>query len=206
MTSAIKIENHALIINGIQAQELPQLAQPAVVRVWSVPAEYRDSGYFVGIQQAGLPPEIPGCADIEAELVATLDLPAHDSALASQARAERLVQLNEDADALLSQLDESYPDREVLTWDQQVKEADALQDSPDAVTPLLASLAQYRGVDLELLALKVLEKSALYKVASGQIMGARQWVEQSLQAAQTHEEVIEVPTIRHRLAAIQGGL
>jgi hypothetical protein len=49
----------------------------------------------------------------------------------------------------------------------------------------------------------VLQKSYQYKVASGQIMGARQWVEQQLEAAETHEAVLAVPSLAERLQAMQ---
>lgn len=199
------IENHVLYANGNKVQDLPRLAKPATVSVWAVPTDYRENGFFVDVATPDTPVSIPACASSDAVKVATLELAADDGAMAAEARAERLDQVNADADALLSMLDATYPEREVLTWDQQVKEAEALQADPEAVTPLLSALADYRDIDLQELADKVLQKSYQYKVASGQIMGARQWVEQQLEAAATHEEVLAVPTLAARIQQLQEG-
>lgn len=199
------IENHILYANGNKVQDLPRLAKPATVSVWAVPTDYRENGFFVDVATPDTPVSIPACASSDAVKVATLELAADDGAMAAEAQAERLDQVNADADALLSMLDATYPEREVLTWDQQVKEAEALQADPEAVTPLLSALADYRDIDLQELAAKVLQKSYQYKVASGQIMGARQWVEQQLEAAATHEEVLAVPTLAARIQQLQEG-
>lgn len=201
----ITIENHVLYANGVKVQDLPKLAKAAAVSVWAVPTDYRENGFFVDVATPDTPVSIPACASSDAVKVATLELAADDGAMAAEARAERLDQVNADADALLSMLDATYPEREVLTWDQQVKEAEALQADPEAVTPLLSSLADYRDIDLQELAAKVLQKSYQYKVASGQIMGARQWVEQQLEAAETHEAVLAVPTLAARIQQLQEG-
>lgn len=199
----ITIENRALLIDGVQIKELPRLARPASVTVWSVPTDYMSDGYYIDVTPRGLTQSVPACDSSQTVLLDVLELEADETAMADEARAERLAQVNEEANELLSQLDAAYPDREVLTWDQQVKEAEARQADAQASVPLLAALAQYRAIDVDLLAAKVLEKSMLYKVASGQIMGARQWVEQELEAAQTHEEVLQVPTVTERYAAAQ---
>lgn len=201
--TAITIENHALLADGVQIEELPRLSRPATVTVWGVPSDYMPSGYFVDVTVNGGIPSMPACDSALASKLAVLQLEADDAALANEARHERLAQANIEADKLLSQLDATYPEREVLTWDQQVKEAEALQADAEAAVPLLASLAQYRDIDVTVLATKVLEKSLMYKVASGQIMGARQWVEQSLEAAETHEEVLSIPTVAQRYADVQ---
>lgn len=201
----ITIENHTLYANGTKVQDLPKLAKPAVVSVWAVPTDYQPNGFYVDVTPDGKPASIPACASSDATRLTTLGLPADDGAMADEARIERQTQVNADADALLSMLDATYPDREVLTWDQQVKEAEALQADPQATAPLLSALAQSREVDLVELAGKVLQKSYQYKVASGHIMGARQWVEQELENAVAHEDVLAVPTLAERLATQQGG-
>lgn len=199
----ITIENHALFVDGVQIKELPRLARPASVTVWSVPTDYMSDGYYIDVTPRGLTQSVPACDSSQTVLLDVLELEADESAMADEARAERLAQVNEEANELLHQLDAAYPDREVLTWDQQVKEAESRQADGQAIVPLLSALAQYRAIDVDLLAAKVLEKSMLYKVASGQIMGARQWVEQELEAAQTHEDVLQVPTVAERYAAAQ---
>ena len=201
----ITIENHRLNVNGEYLQELPRLSRPATVTIWSVPTDYMENGLYVDVTPHGEPQSVPACDSLQAGLLDVLELEADEGAIADEAKAERLEQAKTEANELLSQLDSEYPDREVLTWDQQVKEAEARQADADAVVPLLSALAQFREIDVDLLALKVLEKSMLYKVASGQIMGARQWVEQALESAQTHEEVLQVPTVTERYIAAQSG-
>lgn len=201
----ITIENHVLYANGNKVQDLPRLAKPATVSVWAVPTDYRENGFFVDVATPDTPASIPACASSATAKVATLELAADDGAMAAEARAEKLSQANADADRLLSALDATYPGREVLTWDQQVKEAEALKADPDASVPLLTALSEFRDIDVDLLAAKVLQKSYQYKVASGQIMGARQWVEQQLEAAATHEEVLAVPTLAARIQQLQEG-
>lgn len=201
----ITIENHSLIVDGQPFQELPRIAHPATVTVWSVPTDYIESGLYVDVTANGEPQSVPACDSLQTVLLDVLELEADEGAIADEAKTERLEQAKTEANELLSQLDSEYPDREVLTWDQQVKEAEARQADAAAVVPLLSALAQFREIDVDLLALKVLEKSTLYKVASGQIMGARQWVEQALESAQTHEEVLQVPTVTERYIAAQSG-
>lgn len=200
----VQIVDHALIINEEEVEQLPRLSTPARVDVWSVPTLYRENGYFVSTSTAGQPRLLPACAAEDAEHIASLTLDPDPESMANDARAEKLRQANEKADELLAVLDAAYPEREVLTWDQQVKEAEALMADSDAETPLLQSLALSRNIDVQDLASRVLVKSSLYKQASGSIMGARQWVEDRLGEAQTHEEVLSVPTISERLADLAG--
>lgn len=200
----VQIIDHILTIGGVEVAQLPRLSAQAAVEVWSVPTDYRESGYFVSTNIPGEPRELPACAPADSTHIATLTLEPHTDALADEARLERLQQLNAAADLLLAQLDAAYPEREVLTWDQQVKEAEALMADPDAEVPLLQSLAVSREIGVQDLASRVLVKSSLYKTAAGNIMGARQWVEDLLTEALTHEDVISVPTITDRLTDLQG--
>jgi hypothetical protein len=70
----MQIENNALIVGGY-TEELPRLAIPGVVRVWKVPTEYRQSGYFVSVQVPGQSMEIPACADNEMQFIGEEKLP-----------------------------------------------------------------------------------------------------------------------------------
>jgi sulfur carrier protein ThiS len=193
------IENHTLTI-GDHSEPLPHLPQAATIRVWAVPTEYRESGYFVSVQAHGQPVELPACDAAAAELLATLDLPASEAAQLDAARAERAAAARIDADQLLATLSVSYPEREVSSWPQQVKDAEAIQADETATTPLLDALASARGIDRVDLAARVLTKADAYAQASGAIIGARQRIEDLLEAAQDADAVGAIPTLRELLA------
>lgn len=195
------ITDHTLTL-GEHSEALPHLAHPATVRIWRVPTGYRASGYFIGVQALGQPPEQPACAAADAELLATLVLPASTDAQRDAARAERLAMANAEADRLLAGLSASYPEREVQSWGQQVKEAEAFALDGQVPMPLLDALATARGIERGLLAQKVLEKTAAFSVAAGTILGARQRIEDLLEAADTLEAVLAVPA----LAEVQADL
>jgi len=152
------------------------------------------------VQLQGLPPELPACDITAAQLLATLLLPADPAAQLDRARTERLTGINADADALVGELAATYPEREIQSWPQQVKEAEALALSPTADAPLLSALAAARGVDRADLAARVLAKASAYAAASGAIIGARQRLEDLLSAAQTLDELSAVPSLRQAIA------
>jgi len=193
------IENHTLTI-GDHSEPLPHLPQAARVHVWQVPTDYRAAGYFVSVQQHGQPQELPACDAAAAELLATLDLPASEAAQLDAARAERAAAARIDADQLLATLSVSYPEREVSSWPQQVKDAEAIQADETATTPLLDALASARGIDRVDLAARVLTKADAYAQASGVIIGARQRIEDLLEAAQDADAVGAIPALRELLA------
>jgi len=193
--NAITITNHVLFADGVQVQELPKLAKDAVVRVWTVPVDYAANGYFVDVQPSGGVPTIPACDSSQIQLIAMLELEASEEAVISQAKSERLAQAGQAAERLLVFLSKSYPQGEVSSWPQQVKEAEDLASNPDtAVTPLIDALAASRNVPRDELATRILIKTEQYSVASGAIIGIRQRIEDMLDAAQTHDDVLAVPS------------
>ena len=109
-------------------------------------------------------------------------------------RQQKLATVNARCDELLTRLKAGYPDGEVVSWDQQVVEARALDVSPTAVTPLLSAIAAQRGIDVTTLAVRVLEKANAYAVASGSIIGARQRLEDAINAANTVEALSAINT------------
>lgn len=185
---------------GAHTEILPSLPYDTTVDVWSVPTDYRESGIFTTVQLQGLPPELPACDITAAQRLATLLLPADPAAQLDRARTERLTGINADADALVGELAATYPEREIQSWPQQVKEAEALAISPTADAPLLSALAAARGVDRADLAARVLAKASAYAAASGAIIGARQRLEDLLSAAETLDELSAVPSLRQAIA------
>lgn len=185
---------------GAHTEILPSLPYDTTVDVWSVPTDYRESGIFTTVQLQGLPPELPACDITAAQRLATLLLPADPAAQLDRARTERLAGINADADALVGELAATYPEREIQSWPQQVKEAEALALSPTADAPLLSALAAARGIDRADLAARVLAKASAYAAASGAIIGARQRIEDLLSAAETLDELSAVPSLRQAIA------
>lgn len=184
----MQITDHVLTINDY-TQELPKLAKPATVTAHSVPAEYRASGYFIAVTPNGDIPELPACDSKDAVLIGTLDLPADEAAQLEQAKAERLALIAAECDRALAAIKITYPQAEVESWPQQVKEAETLAADPQATTPLLAAIATYRGLTVIELAARVKAKADAFSQVSGTIIGKRQALEDSISAATTPEEV-----------------
>ena len=187
----MQIDNHVLTIEDF-TQELPRLATTATVTAWRVPAEYQSSGYFVAINAGGQPADLPACDSKDVTLIGTLELAADESAQLTQAKAERLVTINAECDKALEVITATYPTSEVSSWPQQVKEAQNLQLDPQADAPLLIALAEARGLTVDELCDRVLAKSAAFSVVSGQIIGKRQALEDTLETALTPADVAMV--------------
>lgn len=183
--------NNQTLVFGSYGHALPELPQDAIVRLYRVPVDYRDSGYFVSVQASGQAQDLPACAGGDAKLLATLALPASEAAQLKAAKAERLQVINAEADKMLAQLSADCPEREVLSWDQQLLEA---QDEKSERT-LLKAMAAARGIELEDLVGRVLMKAELYAVASGAILGARQGLEDALELAETMADLEAVPPL-----------
>ncbi|MBP8813121.1 MAG: hypothetical protein KBE25_03755 [Laribacter sp.] len=184
----MQINNHVLTIGDI-SQTLPQLAVPATVDIWSVPADYRGNGHFVAVTPAGQAPEIPACSGAAATLLASLPLEPHPEAVLDAARARHRARINAACAADLDALSASYPQGEMQSWSQQVKEADALAADPTAATPLLGAIAAARGLSVAELAGRVQAKTAAYSLASGELIGRRQAAEDRIAAAASIEEL-----------------
>lgn len=93
----LKIENQNLTVTrgaAVATIGLPSVAMDAVVRVWSVPTDYRDNGLFAAIVAPGQPEEIPACDPAAAQLMGEVAYPAskalqrQDAHAAAHARIE----------------------------------------------------------------------------------------------------------------------
>ncbi|HEZ1550751.1 TPA: hypothetical protein WHF02_001004 [Neisseria meningitidis] len=89
------------------------------------------------------------------------------------------------ADELKNSLLAGYPQVEIDSFYRQEKEALARQADNNAPTPMLAQIAAARGVELDVLIEKVIEKSARLAVAAGAIIGKRQQLEDKLNTIET---------------------
>ena len=111
------------------------------------------------------------------------------AALFAQQKEGLLNKLADKADQLKNSLLAGYPQTEIESFYRQEKEALAWQADHNTLTPMLSQIARVRGVPLDMLISKVIEKSAQFAVAIGIIIGQRQAFEDRLLALKTPEEL-----------------
>ena len=111
------------------------------------------------------------------------------TALFAQQKEGLLNKLADKADQLKNSLLAGYPQTEIESFYRQEKEALAWQANHNTATPMLSQIARVRGVPLEILIEKVIEKSAQFAVVIGIIIGQRQAFEDRLLALKTPEEL-----------------
>lgn len=75
---------------------------------------------------------------------------------------------------LMEDIVKPYTKTEQLTWDMQVKEADAFLSDNQVSTPLLSALADNRGVTLQILVNLVKENDNAFRLAIGTLLGQQQ--------------------------------
>lgn len=116
--------------------------------------------------------------------------PEKQTVLFAQQKESLLNKLADKADQLKNGLLAGYPQTEIESFYRQEKEALAWQADHNTPTPMLSQIARVRGVPLDILISKVIEKSAQFAVAIGIIIGQRQAFEDRLLALKTPEELI----------------
>lgn len=115
--------------------------------------------------------------------------PEKQTALFAQQKEGLLNKLADKADQLKNSLLAGYPQTEIESFYRQEKEALAWQADHNTPTPMLSQIARVRGVPLEVLIEKVIEKSAQFAVAIGIIIGQRQAFEDRLLALKTPDDL-----------------
>lgn len=188
----MKIEKGSLVVtvNGVETTVLlPVVAANATVKAWAVPINYRENGLFVAVTIKGQAEEVPACSPSDAEFLGELALDAGDAAVLNAAKVVKLDEINATCNAGVAALAASYPEREVQSWPQQVKEAEAFTASSSASVPLLTAIAEARALTVADLATRVLEKMSAYASASGALIGRRQAAEDKIGQAKTLEEL-----------------
>lgn len=191
----MKIENGLLIVKiGVNDATfvLPAVPADAKVKAWSVPVDYRADGLFVAVNLPGQAEEVPACNLAATEYLGELALGAGDAEKLEAAKIVRLEEISAACNAAITSLAETYPEREVQSWPQQVKEAEALAISPQASAPLLSAIADARGLPVSELASRVLTKMVAYAAMSGELIGRRQANEYLISLASTHEDLAEI--------------
>ena len=191
----MKIENGSLVIT-VQGVEktvlLPTVAADAKVKAWAVPTDYRADGLFVAVTVKGpghAGEEIPACDLVACEFLGELELDAGDDAKLEAVKAAKRLEINEACNTAVAALAASYPEREIQSWPQQVKEAEALAADPQAPAPLLTTIADARALPVVELASRVLGKMNAYAAASGALIGRRQAAEDLIDLASSAEDV-----------------
>ena len=89
-------------------------------------------------------------------------------------------QIHERAKAERDLIAPHYPQHEIDTWDQQLREATAFTADAQASVPFLAAMATARGWTVTDLAERVLMKAAAFAPAGGEVVGTQQALEDSL--------------------------
>ncbi len=112
-----------------------------------------------------------------------------------EAAAAKLQEINAACDAALAALTAMYPERELLSFERQEREARALISGDTSNTAHIAAIASGRGIPVEDLAQKIVAKADAFSVASGTLIGQRQKWEDMLKAAQTKENVIAIQPV-----------
>lgn len=166
---------------------LPEVATAAKVKAYLVPEAYRPGRLFVSVTLPGQPEEVPACGQDLVELLGEDTLEASDAAILNAAKAAKLTEINAECQKAVAALAKDYPDSEVQSWPQQVKEATALSADPQADAPLLTAIATARGLPVAELASRVLDKMNAYASASGVLIGQRQAAEDLITAAEDLE-------------------
>ena len=115
--------------------------------------------------------------------------PEKQTALFAQQKEGLLNKLADKADQLKNGLLAGYPQTEIESFYRQEKEALAWQADHNTSTPMLSQIARVRGVPLDMLINKVIEKSAQFAVAIGIIIGQRQAFEDRLVALKTPDDL-----------------
>lgn len=207
--NTMTLENNTLhlILNGNEQRiVLKPVNQDAKVTVWSVPTDYRAEGVFIALTEQGQPEEIPACNLSDCTMLGTLDLAANPATQLIAMRDARKANAVVDTDKQLAALAAGYPEREISSWPQQIKEAEALSLNPEAETPLLSAMVAARDITREILASRILRNAAAYSEGAGQILGIRHHIDDLLDAATTLDELRAVPTVHALLSLSSAAL
>ena len=115
--------------------------------------------------------------------------PAKQTALFTEQKESLIAQLANKTDALKAGLLVGYSQTEIDSFYRQEKEALAWQADHNAETPMLKQIALLRGVPFEILVQKVIEKSEMFAMVIGAIIGQRQQLEDRILTATKPEEL-----------------
>lgn len=115
--------------------------------------------------------------------------PEKQTALFAEQKESLIAQLANKTDTLKEGLLVGYPQTEIDSFYRQEKEALAWQADHNAETPMLKQIALLRGMPFEILVQKVIEKSEMFAMVIGVIIGQRQQLEDRILTATKPEEL-----------------
>lgn len=101
----------------------------------------------------------------------------------------KMSEIKSQCETSLRKLVADYPEMEIATFEQQIREALAWQAGSSADCPLLLGIAEERGLTLAEMSGKVLAKAAAFTAASARLIGQRQKLADQLANAGTVEAV-----------------
>lgn len=188
----LSIQNNTLsaaTAAGLVTVNLPTAAVDSIVHVWAVPTDYRPSGLFTSAQTPGQPQEVPACDLAACTYLGAVDYPACPELQLGAAKKAKVLQANALCDAAVATLTATYPQAEIQSWPQQVKEADAFLLDNSVQVPLLTAIAAQRELDVQELVERVHAKVTAYAQASGYLIGKRQALEDAIDAAASLQEL-----------------
>lgn len=112
-----------------------------------------------------------------------------------EVKADKLNEINNKCTEALDAMTPTYPDKELLTFDQQKQEALAYLADSNANCPLVEALSKNRGMNMKTLCEKIIAKANTFSFVSGSIIGQRQHYEDQLNTCTTKEEVHQIEPI-----------
>ena len=110
-------------------------------------------------------------------------------------KAAKLAQINEGCQSALAALTPTYPEKELLTFERQEREARALLAGDGSDVAHITAIASGRGIPVEELARKIVAKTNAFSLASGLLIGRRQKWEDMLKDAKTKEDVTAIQPV-----------
>lgn len=173
-------------------------------RIWSVEraqfvesvdsqyVDYKTAGGFDGVA-----PDKSGNATVEGlrEALVFYDYPLGSLQTSQAAYAAKYQEINNKCQTALEGLTSTYPERELLTFERQEREARALLAGDNSDVAHITVIAQGRGVPVDALARKIVEKADAFALASGALIGQRQKYEDELEALGKEAPVEQIESI-----------
>ena len=101
----------------------------------------------------------------------------------SDLKTAKKAEISANFEQTIQQITAGYPPNEIASWSKQEQEARAFTAVALAPTPLIDALANTRGVPKDTLAARIIAKADLFAGISGQLIGKRQGLEDSIEAA-----------------------
>lgn len=151
---------------------------------WDIKPDYRDVTYWLPDGSEHHITEINVVPPNDALFEKPVIPPTFD-----EAKTAKLLEINSACDAAMKEYVKDYPDLEIDTFDEQLKEANAYTVDNSAATPVLTIISEKRGLTLAEIVQRVLAKAEEFKVAAASAVGQRQALNDRLQLATTVEEV-----------------